>query len=94
MEISKGNYGEYSSNNYGAHTQQIDIGNLQLWFSYNTVVAFAGENGRKVSQNVWGTTTGKHLNWIDGGNKSVRLPSEEFDRQLAQLLKDHNLILS
>ena len=93
MEISKRNYGDYSSDNYGAHTQEIDIGSVRLFFSYDTVVAF-NDNGRNiVCENVWGTTTGKHLNWIDGGNKKGRLASEEFDQQLNEMLRKHNLIV-
>ncbi len=93
--ISKGNYGNHSSSNYGAHTQRISIGDLTLWFSYETVVAFrAPGHLRRVCENVWSTTTGKHLNWIDGGNKAERLPSEEFDKELAAVLKKHKLSVS
>uniref|UniRef100_A0A6M3LNP1 DUF8033 domain-containing protein n=1 Tax=viral metagenome TaxID=1070528 RepID=A0A6M3LNP1_9ZZZZ len=93
MNISKRNYGEYSSDNYGSHTQQVDIGNVRLFFSYDTVVAF-NDNGRNiVCENVWGTTTGKHLNWIDGGDKKARLSSEKFNHLLNEMLKSHNLIV-
>lgn len=85
------NYGEYSSSNYGAHTLRVDVGSLTLWYSYDTVVAFRGKNGRVVSQNVWGTTTGKHLNWIDGGNKSTRIPYDQFVEQLQSYLKELGL---
>lgn len=81
------NYGEYSSSNYGAHTLRLDIGRLVLWFSYHTVVAFRFEGHRYVSQNVWGATTGKHLNWIDGGDKRYRLPYEQFTEKLQSVLK-------
>lgn len=92
MQISKRNYGNYSSDNYGAHSLEVNIGNLTLYFSYDTVIAFSTyETGRVVSQNDWGTTTGKHLNWIDGGNKARRLPREQFEAQLAEVLKKHNL---
>lgn len=62
-EVSIRNYGDYSSRNYGAHSLEVDIGDLRLWFSYHTVVAFhAPGQHRMVRQNDWGTTTGKHLN--------------------------------
>jgi hypothetical protein len=84
MELpSIGNYGKYSSDNYGAHTLRVSVGNLTVYFSYRTPVAFRG-NGwpLTVSENDWGTTTGKHLNWIDGGDKKARLPREKFQHAL------------
>ena len=35
---------------------------------------------RVVHQNDWSNTTGKHLNWIDGGDKSSRVSADEFHR--------------
>ena len=64
-----GTYGNYSSGNYGAHCLRVDIGPIRLWFSYQTVIAFQVDgHARVVHQNDWGTTTGKHLNAIDGGD--------------------------
>jgi hypothetical protein len=75
------NYGEYSSDNYGAHSLRVDIGPLTVWFSYRTVVAFRVDgNDKVVHANDWGRTTGKHLNWIDRGDKKSRLSAEEFER--------------
>ena len=92
--IGKQNYGNYSSDNYGAHTQKIWIGDLTLYFSYDTVVAFrAPGQYRKVCENMWGPTTGKHLNWIDDGNKAGRLESEQFAKELSETLEAHNLLL-
>lgn len=49
---------------------EVTVGNVTLWFSYRTVVAFSTpETGLVVRENDWKGTTGKHLNWIDGGNK-------------------------
>lgn len=74
-------YGNYSSGNYGAHALQVRIGYATVYFSYKTPVAFkVGANERVVRQNEWGTTTGKHLNAIDGGNKKARVTGEEFER--------------
>ena len=91
--ISKRNYGEYSSDNYGAHSQEINIGKVRLYFSYDTVVAFNDNGYNVVCENAWGTTTGKHLNWIDSGNKKGRLPGVEFKQQLKEMLKRHNLAI-
>lgn len=88
------NYGRYSSDNYGAHTLAVQVGDVTMYYSYKTLVAFqdwSNGHGLIVSQNIWGTTTGKHLNWIDEGNKGHRLPPEQFQAAWDQCLKDHNL---
>lgn len=33
------NYGNYSSDNYGAHSLRVTIGGITVWFSYKTPVA-------------------------------------------------------
>lgn len=62
---------------------------VAYYFSYRTCVAFyAPSTGLVVRQNSWGPTTGKHLNWIDGGSaeaKASRLSGVEFDEALAKL---------
>jgi hypothetical protein len=70
---------------------RVSIGNLDLWFSYETVIAFTSGPGRTViSENVWSTTTGKHLNWIDS-DKTRRLPHEDFLVMLAARLTSAGL---
>ena len=73
-------YGRYSSQNYGAHCLRfIDAGGNSFWFSYSTLVAFSKPgHPRVVHENDWGPTTGKHLNWIDSGNKKARLGATQF----------------
>ena len=42
---------------------------FQYFFSYETLVAFHHTNsGLVVRENIWGNTTGRHLNDIDGGS--------------------------
>jgi len=80
-------YGNYSSSNYGAHALRVDVGELTVWFSYNTPVAFHKLGGSKVvRRNDWGPTTGKHLNAIDDGNKADRVDSETFWRLFAEAM--------
>lgn len=84
-------YGEYSSDNYGAHTLVFtDERGCDFYYSYRTLVAvrvpFAG---MVVHENDWGPTTGKHLNWIDGGDKEAkasRVDSETFEQRVAEML--------
>ena len=81
--VSITTYGQYSSGNYGAHALRVDVGPLRLWFSYSTCVAFHLDGQlRRVRENSWGPTTGKHINAIDGGNKRDRLDGETFQREL------------
>ena len=91
MNVSKGNYGQYSSSNYGANSIYIYVGSLKIYFSYDTVVAFSnGWSNLVVSENIWGPTTGKHLNWINSDH-SVRLDRNEFEDKLKEVLKEHSL---
>lgn len=89
--VSVRSYGNYSSDNYGAHALRVSVGSLNLYFSYKTCIAFENGRGLKVSENVWGPTTGKHLNWLDSGNKKKRLPRAQFEQELAELLQRHQL---
>lgn len=69
----------------------MEVGQLDLYFSYETVVAFrAPKTGLVVSENVWSSTTGKHLNWICP-DKSRRVSNEEFEKQLAEVVKGAGL---
>lgn len=72
-------YGQYSSTNYGAHALVFELPDGRaVWFSYKTPVAFRGQDGKRyVRVNDWSTTTGKHLNAIDGGNKKARIGATE-----------------
>jgi hypothetical protein len=80
-------YGNYSSDNYGAHALQFFVGDLVIWFSYKTPIAFKKIGGeRVVRQNDWKQTTGKHLNAIDGGDKKSRVDGATFERLFAEAL--------
>ena len=61
---------------------------LELYFSYETIVAF-DVRGQEivVSQNVWSNTTGRHLNEIDDGRKEDRVNPDAFQKQLDEALK-------
>jgi hypothetical protein len=84
-------YGEYSSNNYGVHTKRLDLESITLWYSYDTIIAYRDNtDGMVICENVWGTTTGKHLNWINSDH-SIRKPSALFDTMLAAACTRHNV---
>lgn len=85
-------YGEYSSDNHSAHTRRVELATITLFYSYETIVAYRDDtDGLTVSQNQWTVTTGKHLNWIDGGNKKHRKDAETFDAMLEAACKRHNI---
>ena len=83
--VKKWNYGNYSSNNYGYHSMAFrdNFGN-SYFFSYDTLIAFTDDDGLCIRENIWGPTTGKHLNWIDR-DKSKRVKSETFEDRLQRL---------
>ena len=94
------NYGYYSSDNYGSHSMKVSIPRtsdkkhgITLYYSYNTLVAFRGfinseKQGLFVIKNYWGTTTGKHLNFIDGGDKKSRLTESDFIKLFNKALRN------
>jgi hypothetical protein len=88
LKVSLSNYGNYSSDNYGS-CRKVTIGDVELYFSYDTVVAFY-DHGLVIRQNDWSTTTGRHLNWINP-DKSIRISGEEFEKRLEKFLKKHKL---
>lgn len=91
-QIAVQNYGNYSSNNYGS-SRMVRIGELDFYFSYETVIAFRSPaTGLRVRVNDWSTTTGKHLNAIDGGDKKTRIQGEQFEKELAELLAKYQLV--
>lgn len=60
----------------------VTIGNVQLAFSYETIVGYSAGFRWIVSENRWSKTTGKHLSWLG----RERVPREEFEAGLASLL--------
>ena len=82
-------YGKYSSDNYGAHSLEVSVGPIDLYYSYRTLVAFRAPGfGLVVISNYWGPTTGKHLNWIDGGERDrlkMRLSQEQFETKWVEV---------
>ena len=91
--VSFETYGNYSSNNYGVIALVFtDVNKVDYYFSYKTLVAFDHKStGLVIRENIWGNTTGKHLNWIDD-DKSKRVNENTFIDKLCEL-KD-NLIIN
>lgn len=69
----------------------VTIGNLTLYFSYNTIVGFEDNSKIVCSKNAWSKTTGKLLNKIEE-NKNKRLEYEEFLKELREAFIRNNLL--
>lgn len=76
----------------------VDLGCVQLYFSYKTLVAIKMPNYKlAVIKNYWGPTTGKHLNAIDGGTveaKKERLNDDEFKKIAEQFSTEFKKTMS
>ena len=54
------------------NTNKVSIGELDLYFSYKTIVAFhSQEQGLKVCCNQWSKTTGKLLNSLEDKKQHI-----------------------
>lgn len=85
MDVTIRNYGEGMTPR--ANTIAVQVGAIEYYFSYRTLVAFhAFSTGLVVRKNDWGATTGKHLNWIDGGAKCDRLDATAFQAKLQEAI--------
>jgi hypothetical protein len=63
----------------------VQVNHVQLFFSYETVIGFyTDKEGYVVSENLWGTTTGKHLNQV--ADKKYRIPRKDFMSKLSEVL--------
>ena len=77
--ISFRNENENSAGNFNS----VEIKWVRFYFSYQTCVCiklreqFNGEYWFAIQNQRW-ATTGKHLNWFDGGDKKSRLTPEKF----------------
>lgn len=70
----------------------IELGNsyLSLAFSYETVVGYKrGWAKWVVTQNYWGPTTGKHLNYLNDDH-SQRVDADTFEAGLSEALASLN----
>ena len=83
-----GTYGRYSYNTSESYKKSRaskwkDDKGIYYYKSYNTIIAFEVDGMITARQNVWGSTTGKHLNWIS--SKKYRLPSDKFEAELKKV---------
>ena len=66
------------------------VNGYQVFYSYNTAIGI-NDNGKLIlSENVWSTTTGRHLTWIDGGSKEAKESRIKYN-DLLEIFKDKNI---
>ena len=84
------NWSCYCRNTTAVNALVFDLPNLRVFFSYKTPVAFHVLGSPVVvRENVYGRTTGRHLNAIDGGasgSAKSRVDGSTFERLLAEAL--------
>ena len=52
---------------------EVTVDGITYFFSYSTCIGFCHWAGTPVVRvNEWSTTTGKHLDYIDGGNEEAK----------------------
>jgi hypothetical protein len=65
----------------------VTVGDLTIWFSYRTPIAFhTFETGTVARENVWGPTTGKHLGLV-GVDKKKRMRGADFEDRLTAVTR-------
>lgn len=69
---------------------KIETGELTLYYSYETLIAFEKNGKLTIRQNAWKTTTGKHLNYIDD-DKSKRVDKDTFEREYTEAMEGPKL---
>ncbi len=62
------------------HNTEDSGDHLKVYFSYQTMIAFELNYALTISENEWGPTTGKHLNYINP-DKTKRIPRHEVERK-------------
>lgn len=78
-DLNVESYGKNRDNNYGVNSLMVELEDITLYYSYNTIIGLHSYKlGLKiVSSNVWSHTTGKHINTLKGrGFKEIK--NKEF----------------
>ena len=67
--------------NIRANFNRLSTKDIDVYFSYETPIAFTANNLTHIRENDWGPTTGRHLNYIND-DKKCRIEGEKFLRLL------------
>ena len=72
----------------------VHINDIKIYYSKDVPIAFeTPESGLVVCKNIWGPTTGNHLNTIDGGGKNhkKRVSYVEFEKLWQQYIGEKGI---
>ena len=76
----------------GNNGKCIEIGKIEIFVSYKTVIAFrTPETGLVARENDWNTTTGGHMSAIPGNSKEDRISGPDFEERFNKMLEDYGL---
>jgi len=68
----------------------VEIGELDMYFSYTTLVAIRSKHGWLISENVWSKTTGSHINKYLPNHDRVK--HNVWEQIVAVVLEEHGLM--
>lgn len=77
----------FYAQDYNGRAIAFNIGPLTLYYSYSTIIGFEYKGKEVICENVWGRTTGKHLNILEL-DKKKRYSYEDFHNYLNSALKE------
>lgn len=78
--------------NHGTvNKNEVTIGDLTIYFSYKTPIAYTYKGDFKCRQNSWGNTTGKFLNYLCP-DKKERIDGVLFDASINNLIASLGLV--
>ena len=81
-------YGPSANRNYGANSMRVVIGDLTVWFSYRTPIAFSIGDHYVIRQNRWGATTGRHIGLLERSEYfGPRVSDHEFEALWYELVE-------
>ncbi|MFW6129862.1 MAG: hypothetical protein ACOC56_01685 [Atribacterota bacterium] len=85
-EMKEMNESIVSIKNLDRNFMLVTMGDVSVWFSYETPVAFLKQGQKKVvRKNEWSTTTGKHINKLEP-DKNKRVDGKVFISMLKKIL--------
>lgn len=71
--------------NRNTEARVLTLGPHRLYFSYETLVAYAGPLGAATTSKKWSVTTSKHIREM-GADRLPRIDQEELERRVQPIL--------
>ena len=84
-------YGKNKSDKFNGRSVKLILGDIILYFSFDTIVAFEYDGELYCSKNKWSNTSGRHLNLIQP-DKKKRIHHFELIQMLDRILAQSGFI--